>query len=90
MRRSTFFSFILLLIMGAAGYAWYRYFQAPPAEVAGDRARLTRTLADVRRIKNLELDTSIFEDRSFRALEPLRAIAEPEITPGRDNPFAPF
>lgn len=87
--RSIFFLFIFLLILAGLGYTWYRYFQ-PSLEVQGERPQFNKTLADIQGIKNVELDTSLFEDRFFKELALPADIQQPEVAPGRENPFGPF
>ena len=72
------------------GYAWYSYFQTPGGSEVQERARSTKALAEVRRLKSLQLDTSLFQDRFFRELEAPREISQPDVPLGRTNPFAPF
>ncbi len=91
MRRSTIFTIIFVLILGVIGYIWYGYWQAPAADTGtATQDDFTRTLAQVARLKNLNLDTSLFRESSFTDLEAPQISPEPDITPGRPNPFAAF
>lgn len=89
MNRSTIFSFVFLLIIGAVGYMWYNYLEAPAGGEA-ERARFTKAFAEVRRLKSLELDTSLFQERFFRDLQAPVEVSQPDVPLGRENPFAPF
>ncbi|MFY9462928.1 MAG: hypothetical protein WAP52_01945 [Candidatus Sungiibacteriota bacterium] len=92
MKRSTLFTIIFIAILGVIGYIWYGYWQTPAADTS-ESAReddFTRTLAQVARLKNLNLDTSFFRERAFTDLEEPQISPEPDITPGRPNPFAAF
>lgn len=89
MNKNTLFSLIFVALLGLIGYIWYGYLETP-SDTAAEGPQFSKTLAEVRRLKNLELDTSLFEDRFFRDLEEPQEIPQPEVTPGRENPFAPF
>lgn len=89
MNRNTLFSLVLVILLGVIGYTWYGYLETSP-ETEAEHASFSKTLAEVRRLKTLDLDTSLFQDRFFRDLEEPQEIPQPEITPGRENPFAPF
>ena len=92
MRRSTIMTIIFLAILGLIAYLWYGYWQKPGSstETAASAEDFSKTLAQVSRLKNLTLDTSFFKDRFFTELEEPRQIPEPEVAPGRPNPFAAF
>ena len=89
MNRNTLFSLVLVALLGVIGYTWYGYLGATP-ETEAERAGFSKTLAEIRRLKTLDLDTSLFQDRFFLDLVEPQEIPQPEITPGRENPFAPF
>ncbi len=89
MNRNTLFSLVLVALLGVIGYTWYGYLGATP-ETEGESASFSKTLAEIRRLKTLDLDTSLFQDRFFLDLVEPQEIPQPEITPGRENPFAPF
>lgn len=91
MNRNTLFSFVFVGLLIFIGYLWYGYVAAPADTGTGEaQASFAKSLAEVRRLKNLDLDTSLFQDRFFLDLEEPQEIPEPEVTPGRGNPFAPF
>jgi len=91
MRRSTLFTIIFIAILGVIGYMWYGYWQTPGADTgAAAEEDFTRVLAQVARLKNLDLDTSLFRERSFTDLAPPPISPEPDITAGRPHPFAAF
>jgi len=93
MNRTTLFTVLFLLALSAAGFFWYRRLEIPaePGSVSGgDTNRFIRTLAEVRRLRGIDIDTSVFQDRFFQELIPPKEIPRPEAKPGRENPFAPF
>ena len=86
---------LLIIIVGAllgTGYFLYQYFQSGPALQALPRTEteFQIKLAELKRLKELRLDTSIFQDQFFRTLEPPEIPAETPLTPGRNNPFLAF
>lgn len=89
MNRGTIFVFIFIILLALIGYTWYNYSRQP-ADTPAPQAESDKTVVEVRRLKNLELDTSLFQDRFFRDLTEPKEKVEPEATPGRENPFAPF
>lgn len=88
MSKQTIFSFVLLLVLGITGYLWYGYFQSAPVQdaVQSQRASLT----GIGRFQSIQLDTSLFQDPLFLSLTPPQIIPQPDVTPGRTNPFTPF
>lgn len=90
MNRNTVFTLVFVILLGVIGYMWYGYLGAPTDTDGAEQASFTKTLAEVRRLKNLKLDTSVFQDRFFLDLEEPQEIPQPEVKPGRENPFAPF
>ena len=90
MNRNTILTFIFLGILGISGYLWYGYYAGSGEEQASGQSEFLQTLNSVRRFKNLELDTSLFEDRFFLALESPQPQPQPDVPPGRINPFTLF
>lgn len=90
MRRSTAFTFIFVAILGVIGYMWYGYMHLPAGVAPAAEDNFSRTLGDLARLKNLTIDTTLFQERFFTELEAPREIPEPSATPGRQNPFAIF
>ncbi|HXK38901.1 MAG: hypothetical protein A3J10_03635 [Candidatus Sungbacteria bacterium RIFCSPLOWO2_02_FULL_54_10] len=90
MNRNTFFSLALVVLLGVIGYTWYGYLETPVPGADTERASFSKILTEVRLLKTLDLDTSLFQDRFFRDLEEPQEIPQPDVTPGRENPFAPF
>lgn len=89
MNRQGIFSLILVLVLGITGYLWYQYLRSSPGQ-EGESSRLAARLSEVSRFRNVQLDTSIFQDRFFNSLTLPQEAPELEVTPGRSNPFAPF
>ena len=89
MSKQNIFIAVFVLILGITGYLWYGYFQVAPADT-GAAQNQTSSLLAVSRLQNVQLDTSLFQDPLFLSLTPPRIIPQPDVTPGRTNPFAPF
>ena len=97
--KQTVLVLILILALAVVGYVWYAYFQSAPETVTepaithGSKTLLDRVGA-LRRLKNLRLDTSVFQDPLFQTLETAPASQElvsgGEGERGRINPFTPF
>ncbi len=86
--------FVILVVVAALGVIWYFYFYSPAAIGPGEEAAAVQSefearLADLRRLKNLQIDTSVLRDEFFQSLA-YPAISPSEVTPGRPNPFLPF
>lgn len=111
MSRQRLILIIVILVFGAAGL-WF-YFQssstsstdnaaATPDQIAvssnPDIQRIEQNLADLRRLKDLQLDTSILKNPFLQTLEPPRIPApapggigtSTQTNAGRPNPFLPF
>lgn len=101
MSRQTFIIIVIILVFGGAGL-WFFYFQSssstqnsPTAEenVSSsnpDMQRIEQELVDLRRLKDLQLDTSILKNQFLQSLEALPVLHTSTSTPGRANPFLPF
>ncbi len=88
MSKQSIFSIVLLLVLGITGYLWYGYFQSAPAQ---DTTQSQNTsLTGIGRFNNIQLDTSLFQDPLFLSLTLPPLIPQPDVTPGRVNPFLPF
>lgn len=95
MNRQLIFIGIFILVLGGTAYIWYQYSQSisvPEASVAQDDFSVQ--LSELRRLKNLELDTSIMDDSFFRSLDLPPGVQEQSVTQrevsGRANPFISF
>ncbi len=104
MSRQTLSIIVVILVFGGAGL-WFFYFQSLPDESAAtgqgiissnpDVQRIEQELTDLRRLKDLQIDTSILKNPFLQALEPSRVPtqsigATTTTTSGRTNPFLPF
>ena len=89
MNKQMIFTILLSAVLGITGYLWYGYFHAPPVEEGALQSRAP-AFSQVGGLQNIRLDTSVFEDLLFRSLQPPQVIPQPDVTPGRTNPFAPF
>ncbi len=96
MQRQTLFIILFILLLSAIGFVWLRYWNAPPATIGtgAEEAPAAPRLQELRRLKKVELDTSLFRDPFFRSLTfpvPPGGVAPgSESVPGRANPFLPF
>lgn len=96
--KQTIILIIVVLVLGGIGYFWYAYVQSTPAEPtttsADTQTALKQQIANLRRLKDLHLDTSIFQDPFFQQLKASdgSVLAPPEVSQqqGRPNPFLPF
>ncbi len=86
---------ILIIILGLCLigiiFVWYNYLSvaAPePAEVVTNLYE--EELIEIRRLKDLTLDTKILEDEFFRSLQAPPTVDITNLAAGRENPFAPF
>lgn len=94
MNKQTIILVVLVIAFGGTGFVWYRYLQTrtPAAEISPETraaAEDSLNLSELRRLKTLQLDTSVLRDPFFRSLELPSATPAPEITPGNPNPFLP-
>lgn len=92
MTKQMVLSIIIAMTLLGTAYFLYQYSQSGPAlEVLPQTETEFQTrLAELKRLKELRLDTSIFQDQFFRTLEVPEKSAETPLTPGRSNPFLPF
>jgi hypothetical protein len=93
--RQTIFLIILLLALAGGGWVWYQSRVTPgdAAQSAGpsqDILDIEARMAEIRRLKTVEINTSVFQDSRFRALKEITATSSPAVSPGRLNPFAPL
>lgn len=96
--RQTILSLILVLLLLASGYLWFRFFRdgsAPAAGVASEA--VDERIAQYRHIKNLKPDTALFADPLFNSLKSATPLSQGSPTSaggrtiyGRTNPFSPF
>ena len=95
MNRQIIFLLVFVLVLGSIGYLWYGYSRtAQPAEGLRTESSLGTRLSELRRLTNLQLDISLFQDPFFKSLQVTESVAE-EKSPGRtnagrENPFLPF
>lgn len=110
MNRKTLI--ITVALLAVAGI-WFFFFRSSPAEDGisttnigfvssnPDVQRIEQELADLRRLKDLQIDTNILKNPFLQSLEPVRTppssgfqnngTTTPSYrTPGRPNPFLPF
>ena len=102
MKKRTLMIIISVVAVAVAIYGFYSYSQSSDNAVTASNADSdsARNLSDIRRLKDLKLDTSIFQNPSYQALQSSPAVTQfvsagsstPVVTgrPGRPNPFLPF
>lgn len=93
MNRQTFLLIAAGAALAATAYLWINYSQTRPAPDAGQTeldSSPERLLTEVKRLQEIRLDTSLFQDRLFQALKEPPLAPETPVTPGRTNPFEPF
>ena len=83
---------ILILAITIGGYVWYtRQTVDVQATLQSDTVlQFERALVDMRRLKEVTLDTSVLSDPFFRSLIIPTPVPDPSVIPGRPNPFLPF
>lgn len=88
--KNNLFLLLTLLIFVAIGYVLYRYAgtTTPVAEI--NEAEFETRISQLRRLKNLQLDTSILEDKFFQNLPSPNDAVVTDPPRGRINPFASF
>lgn len=94
MNRQTIILILVVILFGGIGFVWYRYLQTlpPEPEIPTETKAATENalnLAELRRLKTLNLDTTILENPLFRSLETTAETFTPDIAPGNINPFVP-
>ena len=91
--RQTIFIIIFILILGIGGYYLYQNSGLSAgqtvAETSETRATIETRLADLRRLKDLQLDTSILQNRFFLSLQPTQPATTIDAKTGKPNPFLP-
>ena len=92
--RQTILSILLVVVLAATGYVWFRYIRQPQAETSSDQTSSEESdrLNQYRRLKNFKPDTSILSDPLFQSLTGSRFSSASSSAPvsGRLNPFSPF
>lgn len=90
-RRHILIIILVLILIGGGYYAYTRRSviltqtpQAPTNTQYGENVR------ELRRLKSLSFDTSVFSDPRFRALKEPPPPPVASITFGRENPFLPL
>lgn len=93
MKRQSILLIIILLAFGGAVYFFYQqYFAARPTTKRITEAKIDFKihLAELKRLKDLRPDVSVFEDPFFKGLQTPPPPVEIPVTQGRVNPFSPF
>jgi len=94
MNRQTLSLILVAVAFAVTAYLWINYSRTRPAIDTGkteeSEVTVERLLAEVKRLQEVRLDTSLFQDRLFQALQEPPVPPETAVTPGRTNPFEPF
>ena len=95
MIRQNIFLIIFILLLAGLGYFWYQNAKiSPPGEEKAGSSELEIRLSELRRLKDLKLDTTLFQNPLFRKLEAstkeVPSTPASVLKPGRSNPFIPF
>lgn len=96
--RQTILTVLLVFLLLAAGFVWFRYVRDAVPAVSSEPAEADERLQQYRHLKNLKADLSIFSDPLFRSLQqtlpPPSNERPPTLSggsrPGRTNPFNPL
>jgi hypothetical protein len=93
MTRQNIFIAIFVVLLAGAGYSFFMTGDETLAEITQNSVgtQFQERLAQLRRLKTIEFDTSVLRDPFFNSLTSLGVLVQPssEIT-GRTNPFLPF
>lgn len=91
MNHRTILVILFLLLVAGGGYFWYQYSPSAPEGEAGKET--SSPLAELQRLKTLQLDTLILRDSFFKSLSLPNEVSDlinASTTAGRSNPFLPF
>lgn len=92
MSKQTILVIIFIIILVAIAYVWLNYQNSAPgiAATGEDKEALDIRLSELRRLKDIKFDTSIFRDKFFQNLKPSASTIPEDTKIGRENPFVPF
>ena len=85
----TIFLFIFIAALGVGVYFFLQYQDLLKLKVETPSTELEAKIVPLRRVRNVTLDTSIFDDPMFKNLKPPELPRLDPIQPGRANPFLP-
>ncbi|MBI2053429.1 MAG: hypothetical protein HYT41_01655 [Candidatus Sungbacteria bacterium] len=89
MNRTNLFTILFLVLLGGIGYLWYSTVQSPAEAPVGGQS-FTQSIAQLARLRTIDIDTTVFQDPVFMSLEAPPVPLETVVTPGRVNPFLKF
>lgn len=93
MSRQTILLLILIIVLAVGIYVWSKAGVGRQVEVATEDTTIEEIedrITNIRRLKTINLDTSLLNDEVFRSLEDFTKGTEVIVHPGRTNPFSPF
>jgi hypothetical protein len=91
MNKQTILSILLIILLAAIGYVWFQFGGTTSPLDGQENQEALANFTDLRRLKEIQFDTSILQDPRFQILEEFsRGVDISGITPGRANPFVSF
>ena len=87
-----------MVVVSVLGYVWYSYYTGTSTGGGDGRVQATDVniqniearLSELRRLRDLKLDASLFTEEAFRELQLPVIPPPPAVQIGRPNPFLPF
>ena len=82
---------VVLAVAFVLAGSYYFLFLMKPVEGASSSIadEMDQRLNEIQKVRSLNLNTSVFENKLFQTLRPVAA-STTEIKKHRDNPFVPF
>lgn len=88
MNRQTILLIVFFLALAGTAYVWISNISSQKSEESeAPPGEFESRLFELRRLKDINLDTSILEDPFFQSLNRPQEIPPPSVDIGRDNPF---
>lgn len=90
MARNTLFTIFFVLLLITIGYIWYGYWAPGAPQTTAPIQEFSAVLTQLENLQKIDIDTTLFRDPAFTALESPPELPEPAVKPGRPNPFVNF
>lgn len=87
MNKQNTLTIVLIVILAAIGYLWLSSSESTDKTKQQASNEFEAQLLELSKLKNIKLDTTIFQDPFFRSLNLSAAVPAPEGPVGRKNPF---